>query len=744
MKLTLKMPAVVVSAILLTAVGTGAVSVGIGRYYLRQTTLDHMLQNAEIYAGATLSYVGGARSLLATTAELPQLKSLAQPRELAVLALGQSDVFEYVMLLTPDGAIEVLEPRALEGQLSHRDLSFSAWFTELRRTHRSVVSDLHISPATQRPTIMLATPVRAADGQTVGIWAAGLKLENLSKIGAVAAEPVQRKESGYMTDRRGLIIGHQNRPDFVENQTDFSTVFSVSEALAGRTGASELFNAIEGEQKFAGYLPLPGLGWAVVFRVPAAVALAPLTDLTRAILLASLALAALIGVDVFVLARRTVAPLARLSVAAQTVGTGDFSQRLEVPSGDEIGQLAQAFNRMADALAEKDGLIRTRTANLETANQDLADEIAERKKVEEKVRAAALYARSLIEASLDPLVTINPQGKITDVNEASIHVTGIARNALIGTDFSDYFTEPQKARQGYQLVFTQGFVTDYPLTIRRCDGKLTEVLYNACVYKNSAGEAQGVFAAARDITQQREATDALAASARALARSNAELEQFAYVASHDLQEPLRMVVGYVQLLEKRLADKLDADTREFMGFAVDGALRMQNLIQDILAYSRVSTKGQPLAPVDSAAALKEALDQLASRIAETGAVVEAQSLPVVMADRSQLVQLFQNLIGNAIKFCKGQAPRVHVEAAHEAGRWRFSVTDNGIGIAAEYRAQLFVIFKRLHTRREYPGTGIGLAVCKSIVERHGGEIGIESAPAGGSVFWFTVPEGKCP
>ena len=230
-----------------------------------------------------------------------------------------------------------------------------------------------------------------------------------------------------------------------------------------------------------------------------------------------------------------------------------------------------------------------------------------------------------------------------------------------------------------------------------------------------------------------------------IAAVNTELEQFAYVASHDLQEPLRMVVGYVQLLEKRLAGKLDGDTLEFMAFAVDGALRMQTLIQDILAYSRVSTKGQPLAAVDSAAALREALALLAGRIADTGAQVTApQPLPRVLADHTQLVQLFQNLIGNALKFCKDPAPRVRVEAAHEAGWWRFSVTDNGIGIEPEYRAQLFVIFKRLHTRREYPGTGIGLAICKRIVERHGGEIGIESAPGGGTVFWFTLPEEKSP
>ena len=259
--------------------------------------------------------------------------------------------------------------------------------------------------------------------------------------------------------------------------------------------------------------------------------------------------------------------------------------------------------------------------------------------------------------------------------------------------------------------------------------------------RTRTAEALAAAAALRaEVAERKKANDALEASSRDLRRSNAELEQFAYVASHDLQEPLRMVVGYVQLLQQRLADKLDADTREFMGFAVDGALRMQNMIEDILAYSRVGTRGQPLAQVNSASALDDALARLAGRVAETGAEVNAQSLPTVSADRAQLVQLFQNLIGNAIKFCKGHAPRVRVEAHREARQWRFSVSDNGIGIAPEYRERIFGVFKRLHTQREFPGTGIGLAICKRIIQRHGGEMGVESAPGGGSVFWFTLPE----
>ena len=227
-----------------------------------------------------------------------------------------------------------------------------------------------------------------------------------------------------------------------------------------------------------------------------------------------------------------------------------------------------------------------------------------------------------------------------------------------------------------------------------------------------------------------------------LARSNAELTQFSYVASHDLQEPLRMVTGYVQLLEKRLAGQLNAETREFMGYAVDGAQRMHQLIEDILAYSRVNTGGRPLEAVDSGAALEEARARLAVRITETGAELSVPALPRVSADRTQLAQLFQNLIGNALKYCKGQAPRVQIEARREDRHWRFSVSDNGIGIEPQYRERIFGIFQRLHTRSEYPGTGIGLAICKRIVERHGGEIGVETAPGGGSVFWFTLPEEK--
>lgn len=224
-----------------------------------------------------------------------------------------------------------------------------------------------------------------------------------------------------------------------------------------------------------------------------------------------------------------------------------------------------------------------------------------------------------------------------------------------------------------------------------------------------------------------------------LERSNAELEQFAYVASHDLQEPLRMVSSYMQLLEKRYAGQLNDDAREFIGFAVDGSRRMQLMIADLLLLSRVSSKANPFSRVDSGKTLELALENLALAISESGALVTYDTLPVVRGDAIQLTQLFQNLVGNAIKFRRDEAPRIHVVAERKAAEWVLSVRDNGIGFEEAYADKIFLIFQRIHGRNEYEGSGLGLALCKKIVERHGGHIWAESEPGRGSIFYFTIP-----
>jgi len=224
-----------------------------------------------------------------------------------------------------------------------------------------------------------------------------------------------------------------------------------------------------------------------------------------------------------------------------------------------------------------------------------------------------------------------------------------------------------------------------------------------------------------------------------LQRSNEELQQFAYVVSHDLQEPLRVVASYVQQLAERYQDKLEAEANELISYALDGARRMQQLIVDLLAYSRIDTTGQEFAPTDCEGVLQCVLSDLRVAIEESGAEVTHDPLPQVMADNVQLGQVLQNLLGNAIKFRSQEPPRIHVSARQEGQQWVFSVRDNGIGINPRYAERIFGIFERLHPRTEYPGTGIGLAICKKIVERHGGQIWVESEPGKGAAFFFTLP-----
>jgi len=254
-----------------------------------------------------------------------------------------------------------------------------------------------------------------------------------------------------------------------------------------------------------------------------------------------------------------------------------------------------------------------------------------------------------------------------------------------------------------------------------------------------SAEGTLVTAAIRDIAVRKRAEAHLLEKMAELHRSNEELGQFAYIASHDLQEPLRMVASYTQLLAKRYKGRLDADADEFIAFAVDGANRMQRLIQDLLAFSRVGTAGAELGPVSSEHALGEALRNLNGIIGERGAVISSDPLPEVHADESQLAQMFQNLIGNAIKYQGKKVPKIHVSAARsDDDIWLFSVKDNGIGIEKKYFERIFGMFQRLHGRDEFSGTGIGLAICKKIIERHGGSISVSSRPSHGSTFTFSL------
>lgn len=300
------------------------------------------------------------------------------------------------------------------------------------------------------------------------------------------------------------------------------------------------------------------------------------------------------------------------------------------------------------------------------------------------------------------------------------------RKKLVQADIDRLYGMQEKIDEG-----------EYEITAR--NGRVLTWAFSSAPLGRLPDGQRTVISMAMDVTERKRAEVALAEKAKELARSNKELEQFAYVASHDLQEPLRMVSSYLQLLERRYADKLDTDAHEFIAYAVNGAIRMKVLINDLLAYSRVGTHGKVFAPTNCETVLERVLNNLQLAIEDTGAVITHDPLPTVPADSNQLELVLQNLINNALKFHSEAPPQIHVGAIRRDNCWQFWVQDNGIGFEPEFAEKIFIIFQRLHGKEEYPGTGIGLAICKKIIERHGGHIWVESQPGQGATFYFSLP-----
>jgi PAS domain S-box-containing protein len=364
-------------------------------------------------------------------------------------------------------------------------------------------------------------------------------------------------------------------------------------------------------------------------------------------------------------------------------------------------------------------------------------DITERKQADERFRLA-------VESSPSAMVMVASGGQIVLINEEAERLFGYRREELVGKSIEmlvpkRYAANHPRLRAGFVAnPEKRSLGAGRNLYGVRKDG--TEIPVEIGLTPIRAGQDLLVLSAIVDITERTRAEEIVARQTRELERSNAELQQFAYVASHDLQEPLRTVASYTQLLERRYGDQLDADARTYIKFAREGALRMQQLLEGLLAYSRLGTHRPEPVPTESTVALDHAIQNLKVAIDESGAEIVRGELPTVAADPSQLVEIFQNLVGNAIKFCGGKRPRVEIAARRADGEWVFSVVDDGIGIDATYFDRIFQVFQRLHHRDDYPGTGIGLAICKRIAERLGGRIWVESTPGAGATFSFSVPD----
>lgn len=375
----------------------------------------------------------------------------------------------------------------------------------------------------------------------------------------------------------------------------------------------------------------------------------------------------------------------------------------------------------------------------------IVHDITERKLAERALEASELRFRTLFEESPLAIQVLSADGRTVRVNRAWETMWGISSAKAIAAGLS-MLDDPQFHTLGVADVLRRALAGErieaaafrYEMAGPPRRGVWLRLF--AYPTQGEAGAVEEVIVVYTDVTEERHREARLQRTLAEVERSNADLEQFAYVASHDMQEPLRMVSSYVSLIDRRYGDKLDQDGREFIRFAVDGARRMQNLIHDLLDYARVQRQGKDPAPVEADLALQAALVNLRTAIEETGAEIVHDPLPLVEGDDAQLVRLFQNLIGNAIKYRRAdEVPRVHVSAKRDGDSWRFTVRDNGIGIAPEYHERIFGIFQRLHPAEQYGGTGVGLAICRRIVERHGGALGVDSAEGEGATFWFTIP-----
>jgi PAS domain S-box-containing protein len=592
-------------------------------------------------------------------------------------------------------------------------------------------------------------------------------LEDVPAIQAMIDQSLKLEGASYVfvIDANGKVVAHTFMPAVPE---ELSTLKNSGPEVVNRTiylpGLGEFMDISAPIQMGRG-------GYVHVGMDPAAIRSAIWSAIGTQLALLGVIFVVSLVIGVW-LVNKIIDPLERLTDYANTMATRDFSavssnQRLDeelVPitrRSDEVGQLAKAFQHMVREVAGRERELRQardelevrveertaaaeqRTLELIRVNAELEREIAERKRTQAALQRSSQEIFDLYNNAPCGYHSVDSGGTVLRMNDTELNWLGYTREEVLGemkiTDFVRRDSLP--AFQEAQAAFRRaGRVNEFEFEMLRKDGTTLPVLWSSTALTDHAGTFIMSRSTIFDITERKRAEQALVKKSHELARSNQELELFASVASHDLQEPLRMVASYMELLSQRYQGKLDEKADRWIGFAVSGVVRMKQLINDLLEFSRVGTRGKPFAPTDCGVIMHTVMQNLHQAIQDSGATVICDALPTVKADTSQLTQVFQNLIANAIKFRGSRPPEVNVESQRKEGEWQFAVRDNGIGIDPQFAERIFVIFQRLHTHEEYPGTGIGLALCRKVIERHGGRIWVESKPGQGATFFFTIPD----
>ena len=672
--------------------------------------------------------------------------------------LQQHLIFEEVGMIGSEGAaILALSRRSDDANQESRDWSNTPVFQEAK--HKGIAWSRVRITGTWEPRVTLA--VRVDESLRGGeIAYAVINLKWLWRL----AEEFKLSNEGrvYAVDRDGKLIAAHNLRAVLKQVSVVERQLVKELLYAPDPGDGQFMHDTyvdqAGTRMAATGARLFEPRWIIVVEQPAALLFDPIKRKIWWLIAWSVVGVAVILMVARYISRKFTEPIMRLQQGTKQIASGSFDYRVAVEANDEIGVLADQFNQMAVALRK--------------SRDELESKVAERTR-----ELSALYtaltplamsesASQLLERVIERLVSA------TGADAGAIRLIDREQNlqisvAQIGFSLEHYsIKRPVNEGSADRLVFETGepiIAADIAADGRIRKKKQVQFGYQSCAFLPLGinGEVRGIIHLASKTLgyfteEQKEYLMAIARImgvvagnsellqsslryAERLAHSNAELEQFAYAASHDLQEPLRMITGYTQLLAKRYQGKLDKDADEFIGYAADGARRMNDMIKDLLAYSRLGTQGKQFEPTDCEVVFRETLAGMQVAIQESGAKVTHDPLPTVSGDGIQLGRLFQNLVGNAVKYRNGNAPEVRVTCARRDKDWLFSVIDNGIGIDPQHAERIFVIFQRLHTGEQYQGTGIGLASCKKIVERHGGTIWVKSEPGKGSTFYFSLP-----
>lgn len=593
----------------------------------------------------------------------------------------------------------------------------------------SIASDIRLAEDLKIVVIYFAASVKDKNGKVFGVVVARMPIGKLYDVVSKAVGIHGEDTEIDLVDKNGLLLysNYYRKGILKEGFNGWENVKKVvmNKKMGSIRGYYDTHKGIK-EENFlifaneAGYHDFKGNGWTLIMHIPTAKAFAPAVELRNRVIAVSLPIIIFSVFIVLFFAGSVVKPIIQLRDAAAEVGRGNLGIELKIKSRDEIGELTDSFNKMSKSLQET------------TVSKD--------------------YVDNIVKSMAETLIVLSLDGVIKTVNRAALQLLGYREEELIGKSINMIlrWDEVLFSESGLDNLIKINSVRDTEQIYVSKKGRNIPVFFSAAVMRDKSGRPQGIVCVAQDITELKSANERLRKFSNELQRSNKELEQFAYIASHDLQEPLRKIKAFGERLNAKIGNMLDAQNRDYLERMQNAAERMEGLINGLLTFSRITTNAQPFVSVDLKKVAKDVISDLEVRLEQTHGRIEVDSLPVIDADPLQMRQLFQNLFSNALKFHKkDESPvvKVYGKPLKDASDIVFSdnefyqiiVEDNGIGFDEKYLDRIFGVFQRLHSRGEYEGSGIGLAVCRKIVERHGGTITAKSSVGQGAMFIAALP-----